>query len=269
MPTIHTMVIDSHFHYIATIEKDKSAKLPENLVGLEIGLEGGDMEERIKMLGSNRNIFLSTGAGPWVLDRDDFISIENELYLLEEDIKRYSSDAIGEIGFDNHWGYGTKESQRELFYLQAELARKYNLVISIHARESDKELLEAASLGYIDNRTIMHCFSSSKDICKKLLDKGAYISFAGNVTYKNSTTLQESALAVPIDRLLVETDSPYLPPRQKRGSVNNPENTELIIDYLASLKKVDRETLKNEIIENFYKVIGSRESKVKRDITAF
>lgn len=258
------MIIDSHFHYPSTLKKDCNSTLPENLIGLEIGLNGGDLRSRIPLIGDNKNIFLSVGAGPWVLDRDDFISVGAEIELLEKDIIEFGADAVGELGFDNHWNYGTKESQRELFEMQIDLARKYNLAVAIHTRDADKELLD--SLSYIDDRTIMHCYSSDKTVAKILLDRGAYFSFAGNVTYKRNTVLQESAKYIPLDRLLYETDAPYLSPIPMRGKVNNPAYTEYTAEFLAVLKGVDKELLKEHVLENFYKVLGRTESIVKREI---
>lgn len=260
------MLIDSHFHYPSMLEKDKTQFLDRDLVGLEIGLDGGDLERRIRLVGKNRNIFLSVGAGPWILDRNDFISIDREIGKIEDDIIAFGADAIGEIGFDNHWGYGTKELQLELFERQVNIARMYKLPVAIHSREADNELLEAIDRNEIDDRTILHCFSSGLELCKKLLNQGAYISFAGNVSYKNSKAIQECALYVPLDRLLVETDSPYLTPSPRRGEINNPRNTELVIDFIASIRNIARERIKESAIENFYALMGRRESIVKRDI---
>lgn len=260
------MIIDSHFHYLSMLEKDKNASLAPDLVGLEIGLDGGDMHKRIEKIGKNRNIFLSVGAGPWVLDRSDFVSIDHELYLLENDIKKYGADAIGEIGFDNYWNYGTKERQQELFIKQIQLARKYNIPVSIHSRDANKELLDACKKGYVDEKTIMHCFSSDKDVLKHLLDKGAYISFTGNVTYKSNSIIKESAIFTPLEKILVETDSPYLSPVAMRGKPNRPENTEYIIDFIATSKSIDREKLKERILMNFYALMGRDKSIVKRDL---
>lgn len=259
-----SFIIDTHFHYPSTLRKDSNASLPENLIGLEIGLNGGDLKDRIPLFKGNKNIFLSVGAGPWVLDRDGFLSIEHELSLLERDIIEYGADAVGELGFDNHWKYGTKESQRELFERQIDIARKYNLAVAVHTRDADKELLD--SLSYIDERTIMHCYSSDKAVAKVLLDRGAYFSFAGNVTYKGNTTLHESAKYIPLDRLLYETDAPYLAPIPMRGRVNNPAYTEYTAEFLADLKGVDKELLKENVLKNFYKVLGRCESVVKREI---
>ena len=145
------------------------------------------------------------------------------------------------------------------------LAKKYSLAAVIHTRDADKELLDYISL--IDERTIMHCFSSSKDIARILLDRGAFISFAGNVTYKGNTMMQECASYVPLDRLLYETDAPYLAPIPMRGKVNNPAYTEYTAAFLAELKNVSVSELKEQVLDNFYKVIGRNESVVKRDLT--
>ncbi len=260
------MTIDTHFHYPSMLRRDNTLSLPESIIGLEIGLDGGDLESRIKLIGNNKNIYLSVGAGPWVLDREDFVSIDDEVEKLENDIIQYGADAIGEIGFDNHWAYGTKEMQLELFSKQIELARKYNLPVSIHSRDADVELENAIKERAIDDKTILHCFSSGPEMCSKLLESDAYISFAGNVTYKGNKLIQEAVRIVPSDRILVETDSPYLAPGKMRGKLNNPENTEITLDYLASLRCEDKEALKETIINNFLRLMGSSESKVKRDI---
>ena len=257
-------IFDSHFHLLSMKRKDKDSTLPNNFVGLEIGLDGGDMEERIKAIGRDKNIFLSVGAGPWVLDREDFISIDSEIELSEKDVVKFGADAVGEFGFDNHWKYGSPDTQKELFEKEMALSKKYNLASVIHTRDADKELIEHIDL--IDERTIMHCFSSDKNIARKLLDRGAYISFAGNITYKSNTMLQESAKFVPMDRILYETDAPYLAPIPMRGKVNNPAYTEYTLEFIANLKGVDKELFKEHVLKNFYSVIGRTESVVKRDI---
>ena len=259
-----SVVFDSHFHLISMQRKDKDATLPLSFVGLEIGLDGGDMGSRIKAVGSDKNIFLSVGAGPWVLDRENFISIDDEIQKLENDIIKFGADAVGEFGFDNHWKYGSPDAQKELFEKEMALAKKYSLATVIHTRDADKELIE--SIGLIDARTIMHCFSSDREIARKLLDRGAFISFAGNITYKSNSMLQDSAKYVPVDRILYETDAPYLAPIPMRGKVNNPAYTEYTLEFIANLKGVDKEFLKEQVLNNFYRVTGRTESVVKRDI---
>ena len=261
------MIIDTHFHYLSMEKRNPEANLDFDMTGIEVGLEGGDLRNRISAIGTRKSIFLSVGAGPWVLDREDFPSIDEEIGKLEEDILTYGADAIGECGIDNHWKYGTPELQEELFIKQCGLAKKYDLPLIIHSRDADAELLQFAYNGYLNEKTIMHCFSSSTDVLKIVLDKGCYISFAGNVTYKQNKHIQESARYVPLDRILVETDSPYLTPVPRRHESNNPQNTEHIIEFISNLRGIDKKNLKDMIFENFFHVIGSTESKVKRDIS--
>lgn len=258
------IIIDSHFHYLSMLRKDKLSSLPQDLVGIEIGLDGGDLEKRIRAIGEDRRIFLSVGAGPWVLDREDFVSIENELELMERDILLYGADAVGEFGFDNHWKYGSPSSQAELFEREMALSKKHNLASIIHIRDADKELLEHIDL--IDERTIMHCFSSDKSVAKKLLDRGAFISFAGNITYKGNTMMQECAKYVPLENLLYETDSPYLSPIPMRGKMNNPAYTEYTAEFIAKIRGIDLSLLKENVIKNLKRALGRSESVVKRDI---
>ena len=115
----------------------------------------------------------------------------------------------------------------------------------------------------------MHSFSSGLETAKKILDRGACLSFSGNITYKANEHIRESAKYCPLDRILFETDSPYLSPVPMRGKPNTPMNTEYTLEFIASLKGVDKEELKERVKENFISVLKHSESVVKRDIAAF
>ena len=260
------MYFDSHFHFESIQEKDPSYQLPESLIGLDVAIEAGDLENRIKRIEKCRNegIFLSAGSGPWALERDGFISIDDEISTIEKEIEEFGTDAIGEAGFDRYWNYGTIEDQKGLFYNQAELARKYDRALIIHSRDADDELEE--SIPHLGDRVIFHCFSSGKNLMYKALDRGAYISFSANISFKGSEKQREAARLCPIDRLLYETDSPYLAPRDKGGRINTPERTEFTLAYLSELRGEEREKIKESVISNFYRVLGYRKSKVTRTL---
>lgn len=258
------MYFDSHFHYTSILAKDESYKLPEDLIGLDVAINAGDIKERIEKL-HNDNIFISSGSGPWVLDHQEFISVDDEIEKLESEIELYNSDAIGEAGFDNHWNYGTKEDQLSLMRGHIELSKRFDRALIIHSRESDDEI--KSILNELGDRVIFHCFSSDKELMKKALDIGAYISFSANLTYKANEHIREALKMCPIDRLLYETDSPYLPPRKLRDGINTPEKTEITLDLIAELRCEDREKIKENAIENFYRVLGRRKSEAKRDIS--
>ena len=107
------MIIDSHFHTVSMRRKGIE-ELPADLIGIDVATDAGDAENRLSILPQSPTIFFSIGSGPWVLDNDNYISPENERDKLLYEYGRFGADAIGECGFDNHWGYGTKEKQRDL-----------------------------------------------------------------------------------------------------------------------------------------------------------
>lgn len=256
------MIIDSHFH-TASMRKRGIETLPEDLIGIDIGTDAGDAASRIALLPQSGTVFLSIGSGPWVLDSDRYVSIEDERNRLLSDYQSYGADAIGECGFDNHWKYGTEKEQRELFMMQVELASELDLPIIIHTRDADREIAAALSSPSFRCRGIMHCFSSGTDLMRKALDKGLYISFAGNVTYKGNERIQEAASSVPMDRFLVETDSPYLAPIPMRGKPCRPEYTEYTLSAIADLRNEDKEKLKEAAKDNLLRLL-QRENTVRK-----
>lgn len=258
------MILDSHFHYTSITSKDKNYKLPSDLIGIDIAIKAGDTEERIKALDRD-DIFISSGSGPWVLDYPEFVSIEEEIARLKAEIELFNSDAIGECGFDNHWNYGTKEKQEELFLREAELTKLFDRALIVHTRDADEEIEKC--LNKLGDRVIMHCFSSDCALMKKALDAGAYISFSANITYKGNDIIREAVKYCPLDRLLYETDSPYLPPRKERGKINTPEKTEITLSTISEIKNEDSELIKENAIENLYRVLGRRKSEAKRNIS--
>ena len=167
--------------------------------------------------------------------------------------------AIGEIGLDYHWDYD-KKIQKEIFERQLYLSYKVGLPFCIHSREATKDTLDIlkSSKRYIGRGGVMHCFSGSKETCAEYLDLGLYIAFGGVVTFKNSVNVKESAAFTPTDRILTETDSPYMSPEPKRGKINSPENVGIICDYLAALKNTEKvafaEAVKNNAKRLFTKL---------------
>ena len=115
------MIIDSHFHPLS-MAKRGITELPEDIIGIAVATEPGETERMTVMLPQDRRIFISAGAGPWVLNEELFISPEDEIEKIRKEIAEYPADAIGECGFDNHWKYGDRKSAMELFMMQAALA---------------------------------------------------------------------------------------------------------------------------------------------------
>ena len=256
------MIVDSHFHALS-MKKKGIDSLSSNIVGIDVGTEAGDAKERLAILPESSTIFFSLGSGPWCLQNPGYISPDNERDKLLADISSFGADAIGECGFDNHWKYGTEETQRELFMMQVELASSLSLPIIIHTRDADAEIEKALKSSLFKCRGVMHCFSSGPELMRKALDKNLYISFAGNITYKGNDSIRQAAKEVPLDRILVETDAPYLAPIPMRGKPSKPEYTEYTIAFIAEIKGVEPEMLKERAKENLLALL-QRDKTVRK-----
>lgn len=143
--------------------------------------------------------------------------------------------AVGEIGLDYHYSPETRDMQLELFGRQLELARSLSLPVVIHTREADDDTL--GLLREVPSKGIIHCFTGGPSFCRALLDLGFYVSISGIVTFRAAENVRESALVVPDDRILVETDSPFLAPVPLRGNPNEPAFVVHTAKFLADLRK--------------------------------
>lgn len=160
--------------------------------------------------------------------------------------------AIGEIGLDYHYDLSPRDLQQVVFGAQVELARQRSLPIVIHTREATDDtfrLLEEA--GQREVRGIVHCFTGDVAMARTALDLGLHVSFAGIVTFPRSTELREAAAFVPADRLLIETDAPYLAPVPHRGKRNEPAFVARILDAVADIRRVPAGELAAQLVRNF------------------
>jgi TatD DNase family protein len=161
--------------------------------------------------------------------------------------------ALGEIGLDYHYDNSPRDVQREVFAAQLRLARDEGLPVIIHSREADDETAEILRAEYAGagRGGVMHCFGGGPRLAEAALALGFYISFAGNVTFKKADNLREVALEVPADRLLVETDCPYLAPVPFRGRRNEPAYVVETARFVAGLRGVEAEEFGRVTTENF------------------
>ena len=162
--------------------------------------------------------------------------------------------AIGEIGLDYHWETETKEEQKLVLQKQLQLAQEYKVPVIIHDREAHDDCYEILKKFNL-KEVIFHCFSGNKDFAKKCLDE-YYIAIGGIVTFKNATDTKESAKYIPLDRLLLETDAPYLAPVPYRGKLNTPAYLKYTAQEIANLKNIDIEIIKEQTTQNAKKVFG-------------
>ena len=163
---------------------------------------------------------------------------------------------IGECGLDYHYGNDSKAEQKASFITQINVSRATNLPLIIHARDADKDMINILENEYKNGpfKAILHCFSSGKDLALCGINLGFYISFSGIVTFKSAKLIQEIATLIPDDKILVETDAPYLSPTPLRGSVNEPKNCSITAKYLADIRKCEFSTFVDQLYMNSFKI---------------
>ena len=164
---------------------------------------------------------------------------------------------VGETGLDFHYNNSDKESQLMSFKKHIEASIELNIPLIIHSRNAESETYNVLHEFIKDNlKILMHCFTGSSDFSKKMLSLGAYISLSGIITFNKSKELQKTASSIPIDRLLIETDSPYLAPIPKRGSANEPSFIKYIAMKLAGIKQISYDDLLVHTSNNFNKLFS-------------
>ena len=186
-------------------------------------------------------IYTTCGISP-----NDIPQTEEELWkdiekirdLVKDNIKDKKIVAIGEIGLDYYWekDLQRREWQRQAFIKQIEMANTFNLPIVIHTREAVMDTLEILKDNAVEKKGIFHCCPLNRELVKEALKLGFYISFAGPVTFRNSKNANEIIEMVPNDKMLIETDSPYLAPEPIRGTRNDPRNVKYIAQKIADVK---------------------------------
>jgi len=168
---------------------------------------------------------------------------------IEEGVKKDRIVAIGEIGLDYFRKFGNKDSQVELFIRQLEMAERLDLPVIIHNRDAGKDIYDILRDKIPSKGAILHCYSENWEYGKKALDLNIYISFAGNVTYRNARNLHETAKNMPLDRILIESESPFMVPSDYRGKRNKPSYIHATAQFIAEL----RDEPDDEVYEALYR----------------
>jgi len=188
----------------------------------------------------------------------DAIDMTEEDLLWIEDLAAHPKVvALGEMGLDYHWDKSPKEIQQEVFRKQIQLAKKVKLPIVIHNREATADVVEILKEeGAEEVGGIMHCFSGSPEVAKECIKMNFYISLGGPITFKNAKKPKEVAAEVPLDRLLIETDCPYLAPHPYRGKRNEPRFVRLVAEQIAEIKGLTFEEIANATTQNARKIFA-------------
>lgn len=251
-------MIDSHAHLDEERfdeDRDELIKsLKENAISYVIN-PSSDMETSRRVVElSNKydNIFAAVGIHPH--DAEGFK--EEDLDELRELSNNEKVVAIGEIGLDYYYDNSPRDIQKEVFRKQLELSHELDLPVIIHTRDAMGDTYDILKEFEGRVRGVMHCYTGSIEMAEKFMKLGFYISIAGPVTFKNAVNVREMAKQIPLERLLIETDSPYLAPVPNRGKRNDPTNVRYVADMLANLKEIQIDKIIEHSRENTVKLFS-------------
>ncbi len=245
-------MIDSHAHLDEERfdeDRDEFIKsLKENAISYVIN-PSSDMETSrrvVELSNKYENIFAAVGIHPH--DAEGFK--EEDLDELRQLSKDERVVAIGEIGLDYYYDNSPRDIQKEVFRKQLELSHELDLPVIIHTRDAMGDTYDILKEFESRVRGVMHCYTGSIEMAEKFMKLGFYISIAGPVTFKNAVNVREMAKQIPLERLLIETDSPYLAPVPNRGKRNDPTNVRYVADMLANLKEIQIDKIIEHSREN-------------------
>tara|TARA_B100000989_G_scaffold299031_1_gene292239 strand:+ start:5042 stop:5845 length:804 start_codon:yes stop_codon:yes gene_type:complete len=257
-------IVDSHCHLNFKDFKqdfeDIFIRAAQNKVNyfLTISVNLEDFEQINKISKNKNNLWCTTGIHPNYVPKDlNKKSIKSIKRILESNILKEKVIGIGETGLDYFRGEENKDNQKTIFDLQMELSSSAKLPMVVHTRNADSDTLEFIKRAkYMNVNGIMHCFASSLELAKEALNSGFYISFSGMVTFSKNSYLNQIIKYVPNDRLLLETDSPYLSPEPNRGKRNEPSNIIYTLKYISKIKNITEKELADQTTQNFFKLFS-------------
>ncbi len=217
-----------------------------------IGYDVKSSKRAIELASRFENVYAAIGIHPSDVSKENNTIEELEKLICKKVI------AIGEIGLDYHWENNpSKEIQIDWFIKQLELANKYKLPIIIHSRDAMQDTIDVLKNNkHLYTKGIMHCYAGSIESSKELEKLGFYFSFAGPLTYKNANQLRSVASAIPLDKILIETDDPYLTPTPFRGKINHPSYVIYVAQELAKIKNMSYDEICDITYNNSLKVFN-------------
>lgn len=253
------MIIDTHAHldfpdYKSDLESVLS-RAQEADVGciINVGTSLATSKKSVALANRFHNIYASIGIHP----HDAAKVSEQDWQALESLVPEKKVIAVGETGLDYYRNRSPQEDQQRIFHKHLTLAKTHNLPVIIHCRDASDDclkILDEHKNGMI--KGVVHCFSGTAEVAKKCIELGLYVSFAGPITFSNANNLREVAKSVPVERLLLETDCPFLSPQPKRGERNEPAYLSYIIPVLADIYRLSVQDIKRITTFNAYKLFG-------------
>lgn len=253
------MLIDSHCHLnFPEFEGDLDACLER---ARSLGVRGfltvntklSQSLDLQKIANTYQNIWCSVGVHPHDAEEHDYNTLMQDIEKLCAHEKVV---ALGETGLDYYYDNSPRDLQKKAFSIHLDAAQKLGLPVIIHTRDADEDTIQIIDEHDQEVQGVFHCFSGTLDLCKAALDRGFYISLSGIVTFKKADALRDVAKYVPLDRLLVETDAPYLAPLPHRGKRNEPAFVTHTAEIVSEIKTVPYPKLCDVTTENFFALFG-------------
>ena len=246
-------MFDSHFHLTDPRLITHKDVVNGELTGVEIGADFESLPAIFEFAAKNEHVFCTAGVHPAYADTYSANDLEN---FVAEHLNFPKFVAIGECGLDYHYNPETKKIQCLAFERQIEIAHRLKKPLIIHAREADDDIItilnSANCAGLLTHGGVLHCFTGSQRLADKALEVGFYISASGVITFKNAEAIRDVFQTVPIERLLIETDSPYMAPVPYRGKVNEPAFMIKTAEKLAEIKGLTLAEIDRITTQNFY-----------------
>ena len=245
------MFIDTHCHLdFADFDKDRDEVIARaKAQGLSYIINiGSTLQGSLKSLELSRQydfIYASIGIHPH--DADDFD--EDALSKLSDLAQKDKVAAIGEIGLDYYRNLSSPENQRKLFNALLKLANDLGLPVIMHTRNAQEDTLKILK-NLLPKKVVVHCFSGDSNFLKECLNLGFFVSFTCNITYKNASTLRELIKIIPLERLMLETDAPYLAPQELRGRRNEPAYLKYVAQEIAQVRQMSIEEVAKVTSDN-------------------
>ena len=212
--------------------------------------------ERIKLIIDKYiNIYGTFGIHPHESKKYTNVDLQ---FILNKKRKYKKVIGIGETGLDFYYNHSDKKTQKVSFIEHIHAASELNIPIIVHSRNAEIDTYEIlkSEMKNSNLKVLMHCFTGSKNFANKLIDLNCYISVSGIITFKNSTELADTISSIPMEKLLVETDSPFLAPLPYRGKFNEPSYIVHTVEKLSKIKKTSKETIMNITTDNFKRLFG-------------
>lgn len=256
------MVIDTHSHINDEIYTDLDRILAEmkqnnleKIICASADLKGS--KRAVELSNLNKDVYAMVGIHP-----EDIDSFDDEVrHFLINACDNKKVVAIGEIGLDYHYENLDKEKQKQVFIEQLKIAHEKNMPVVIHVRDAYEDLLKILQeqKSIITNGGIIHCFSGSYEFACEVIKLGFVVAFGGVLTFKNAKRSVEVASKLPLDKIVVETDAPWLCPEPHRGERNEPKNVNYVVQKLADIRQMDKKELEKILLDNTYRVFGKME----------